>query len=108
MLNYRGCKDGRVVADVVRLDRATEGLEPKVTEELAQLMLGQGRQASEAVELIAFCSSACWRRHAHAAPVHARMSIVSSCVVAHRSRNPNSPSRASSVAALTKPVIAAR
>jgi hypothetical protein len=34
------CKDGRVVADVVRLDKGhTEGLEPKVTEELVKLML---------------------------------------------------------------------
>jgi hypothetical protein len=38
--NYRGCNDGRVVADVVRLDKGhTEGLEPKVTEELVKLML---------------------------------------------------------------------
>ena len=34
------CKDGRVVADVVRIDKGhTEGLEPKVTEELVKLML---------------------------------------------------------------------
>jgi pimeloyl-ACP methyl ester carboxylesterase len=37
---YPDCKDGRVVADVVRLDKGhTEGLEPKVTEELVKLML---------------------------------------------------------------------
>lgn len=37
---YPGCKDGRVVADVVRLDKGhTEGLEPKITEELVKLML---------------------------------------------------------------------
>ena len=37
---YEGCRDGRVVADVVRLDKGhTEGLEPKVTEELIKLML---------------------------------------------------------------------
>jgi hypothetical protein len=37
---YRKCKDGRVVADVVRLDKGhTEGLEPKVTEEIVKLML---------------------------------------------------------------------
>ena len=37
---FPGCKDGRVVADVVRLDKGhTEGLEPKVTEELVKLML---------------------------------------------------------------------
>jgi hypothetical protein len=37
---YPKCKDGRVVADVVRIDKGhTEGLEPKVTEELVKLML---------------------------------------------------------------------
>lgn len=37
---FPDCKDGRVVADVVRLDKGhTEGLEPKVTEELVKLML---------------------------------------------------------------------
>jgi pimeloyl-ACP methyl ester carboxylesterase len=37
---YPGCKDGRVVADVVRLDKGhTEGLEPHVTEELVKLMV---------------------------------------------------------------------
>jgi hypothetical protein len=37
---YPDCKDGRIVADVVRLDKGhTEGLEPKVTEELVKLML---------------------------------------------------------------------
>lgn len=37
---YPSCKDGRVVADVVRLDKGhTEGLEPKITEELVKLML---------------------------------------------------------------------
>lgn len=37
---YPDCKDGRVVADVVRLEKGhTEGLEPKVTEELVKLML---------------------------------------------------------------------
>ncbi len=44
VLAYPDCKDGRVVADVVRLDKGhTEGLEPKVTEELIKLMLsGRG------------------------------------------------------------------
>jgi hypothetical protein len=38
--HYPGCRDGRVVADVVRLDKGhTEGLEPKVTEEIIKLML---------------------------------------------------------------------
>lgn len=37
---FPDCKDGRVVADVVRLQKGhTEGLEPKVTEELIKLML---------------------------------------------------------------------
>jgi Alpha/beta hydrolase family len=37
---YPDCKDGRVVADVVRLEKGhTEGLEPNVTEELVKLML---------------------------------------------------------------------
>ena len=37
---YPGCKDGRLVADVERLDKGhTEGLEPKVTEELVRLMV---------------------------------------------------------------------
>ena len=37
---YPKCKDGRVVADVVRLEKGhTEGLEPKVTEALVKLML---------------------------------------------------------------------
>ncbi|HEV8209528.1 MAG TPA: alpha/beta hydrolase [Vicinamibacterales bacterium] len=40
VLKYTGCKDGRVVADVVRIDKGhTEGLEPAVTEELVKLML---------------------------------------------------------------------
>ncbi|MCB1644758.1 MAG: hypothetical protein KDI36_04860 [Pseudomonadales bacterium] len=37
---YQNCADGRVVADVVRLDKGhTEGLEPRVTEHLVQLMV---------------------------------------------------------------------
>ena len=37
---YPGCKDSRVVADVVRLDKGhTEGLEPQVTDQLIRLML---------------------------------------------------------------------
>lgn len=37
---YPKCRDGRVVADVVRLDKGhTEGLEPKVTETLVKLMV---------------------------------------------------------------------
>jgi hypothetical protein len=37
---YGKCKDGRVVADVVRLEKGhTEGLEPKVTEALVKLMV---------------------------------------------------------------------
>lgn len=37
---YPGCRDGKVVADVVRLDKGhTEGLEPKVTDAILGLML---------------------------------------------------------------------
>jgi hypothetical protein len=37
---YPDCKDGMVVADVVRIEKGhTEGLEPKITEELIKLML---------------------------------------------------------------------
>jgi hypothetical protein len=37
---YPKCKGGKVVADVIRLDKGhTEGLEPKVTEELIKMML---------------------------------------------------------------------
>jgi pimeloyl-ACP methyl ester carboxylesterase len=37
---YPGCSSGRVIADVVRIDKGhTEGLEPLVTEELVKLML---------------------------------------------------------------------
>ena len=37
---YPKCKDGRIVADVVRMGKGhTEGLEPHVTEELVKLML---------------------------------------------------------------------
>jgi pimeloyl-ACP methyl ester carboxylesterase len=37
---YPGARDGRVIADVVRLDKGhTEGLEPKVTEKLIELIV---------------------------------------------------------------------
>lgn len=37
---YSNCKDGMVVADVVRIDKGhTEGLEPRITEALVKLML---------------------------------------------------------------------
>ena len=40
VLVYPNCKDGMIVADILRLDKGhTEGLEPKVTEELIKLML---------------------------------------------------------------------
>jgi pimeloyl-ACP methyl ester carboxylesterase len=40
VFEYPHCKNGRVVADVVRLDKGhTEGLEPHVTEQLIKLML---------------------------------------------------------------------
>jgi hypothetical protein len=40
VFTYPNCQDGRVVADVVRLDKGhTEGLEPMVSEELVKLLL---------------------------------------------------------------------
>ena len=37
---YPGCKDGRVVADVMRMDKGhTEGLEPKVLDEIIRMMV---------------------------------------------------------------------
>ena len=52
---YPDCKDGRVVADVVRIDKGhTEGLEPKVTEELIKMMLsakgGKLQQAAQTAD----------------------------------------------------------
>jgi poly(3-hydroxybutyrate) depolymerase len=39
VFEYTNCKDGRVVADVVRIDKGhTEGLEPKVTETLVKMI----------------------------------------------------------------------
>lgn len=39
---YPNCDDGRVVADVIRLEKGhTEGLEPNVTEKLVQLMVSE-------------------------------------------------------------------
>lgn len=39
VFEYANCRDGRVVADVVRLDKGhTEGLEPVITEEIVRLM----------------------------------------------------------------------
>jgi hypothetical protein len=40
ILTYPNCKDGRVVADVGRIDKGhTEGYEPKITEEILKLLL---------------------------------------------------------------------
>jgi hypothetical protein len=40
ILTYRNCRDKRIVADVIRIDKGhTEGLEPRITEELVKLML---------------------------------------------------------------------
>ena len=40
VFSYPGCRDGKVVADVMRIDKGhTEGLEPRVTEELVKLMV---------------------------------------------------------------------
>ena len=48
---YPGARDGRVIADVVRLGKGhTEGLEPKVTEALIALLVsapgGKAQQAA--------------------------------------------------------------
>ncbi|MGQ0737411.1 MAG: hypothetical protein ACT4QD_27665 [Acidobacteriota bacterium] len=44
---YSGCRDGHVVADVIRLDKGhTEGLEPNVTERIVRLMLSVQERAS--------------------------------------------------------------
>ena len=48
---YPDAKNGRLIADVVRLDKGhTEGLEPKITEQLIKMMVaapgGKLRQAS--------------------------------------------------------------
>jgi pimeloyl-ACP methyl ester carboxylesterase len=49
---YPGARDGRVIADVVRLNKGhTEGLEPKVTEELIRLLVsGSGGKAQNALK----------------------------------------------------------
>jgi hypothetical protein len=40
---YPSCSSGKVIADVVRIDKGhTEGLEPRVTERLVELMLSAG------------------------------------------------------------------
>jgi len=44
MFVYPNCKDGRVVADIVRMNKGhTEGLEPNVTEAIVKLMLTAGK-----------------------------------------------------------------
>lgn len=38
--DYPGCADGRIVADITRLDKGhTEGLEPNITEEIVKMMM---------------------------------------------------------------------
>ena len=68
------CKDGRVVADVVRLDKGhTEGLEPKITEELVKLMLvGAGREAAEGVRQSRLTARGCRARSRRASSRHRR------------------------------------
>jgi len=40
MVVFEGCRDNRVVADIMRMDKGhTEGLEPKVTEEIIKLIV---------------------------------------------------------------------
>jgi pimeloyl-ACP methyl ester carboxylesterase len=54
---YPGARDGRVIADIVRLNKGhTEGLEPKVTEEIIKLMVaapGGKSQEAEAARVTA-------------------------------------------------------
>jgi len=39
--NYPNCRDGRIVADISRVDKGhTEGLEPNITEEIVRMMVG--------------------------------------------------------------------
>ena len=47
---YPGCEDGRVVADVVRLDKGhTEGLEPEITQRILELIVSaKGGKLQEA------------------------------------------------------------
>ena len=47
---YPGARDGRVIADAVRLDKGhTEGLEPRVTEALIKLMVSASGGRAEAL-----------------------------------------------------------
>ena len=71
-MTYSGCKDGRVVADVVRLAKGhTEGLEPNVTEELVRLMLSaKGGKLQQSSAPTSQASSS--RRQATAAASQAR------------------------------------
>lgn len=44
---YPGCEDGRVVADLIRIDKGhTEGLEENVTEQIVQLIMAGNRAAN--------------------------------------------------------------
>jgi hypothetical protein len=46
VFQYRDRKNGRIVADVVRIGKGhTEGLEPAITERLVQLMLSAKRRS---------------------------------------------------------------
>ena len=39
VMEYTGCRDGRIVADVRRMGKGhTEGFEPKITEKIVQMM----------------------------------------------------------------------
>jgi hypothetical protein len=51
---YPGAKDGRVIADVVRLDKGhTEGLEPHVTEALVKLIVSAAGGKAQALKAAA-------------------------------------------------------
>jgi hypothetical protein len=50
MQEYRGCRKGRLVADVVHVDEGlTEGLEPSVTEELVLMVSATGPEIQRGV-----------------------------------------------------------
>jgi hypothetical protein len=62
---YPDCKNGRLVADVVRLDKGhTEGLEAKVTEDLIKLMLsGRGGKLQQITTMSASTQENADRNH---------------------------------------------
>ena len=80
VLAYPGCKDGRIVADVVRIDKGhTEGLEPNVTEELVKLMLSAKGGKLQQSALIRDRGRHEEDRHAHASPAVVSLQLPARC-----------------------------